>query len=50
MNVTHKEAEKKLKYKNVCIEVQRMWNMKCFVILGATGTVTRLRKYQESIP
>jgi hypothetical protein len=53
-NVTHKEAEKKLKYKNVCIEIQRMWNIKCFVIpvvIGATGTVTRgLRKYLEEIP
>jgi hypothetical protein len=52
-NVTHKEAEKKLKQKNICIEVQRVWNMKYFVIpvvTGATGTVTRgLRKYLEEI-
>jgi hypothetical protein len=28
-NVTQKEAEKKLKSKNLSIEIQRMWNMKC---------------------
>jgi hypothetical protein len=48
-NVIQKESEKKLKYKNVSVEVQRMWNMKCFaipVIIGATGIVTRgLKKY-----
>jgi hypothetical protein len=53
-NVTQKESEKKLKYKNLSIEIQRMWNMKCFVIpviIGATGIVTRGRKkYLETIP
>jgi hypothetical protein len=29
-NVIHKEAEKKLKYKNLSIEIKRMWNMKCY--------------------
>jgi hypothetical protein len=47
-NVVQKEAEKKLKYKRLCIEIQRMWNLKCTiipVIIGATGIVTRsLRK------
>ena len=28
-NVVQKEAEKKLKYKSICIEIQRMWNLKC---------------------
>ena len=50
----NKEAEYKLKYKSVCIEVQRMWNLKCTiipVIIGATGIVTRsLRKHFEDIP
>jgi cobalamin biosynthesis protein CbiG len=48
-----KESENKLKYKNVGMKIQRMWNMKCFVIpviIGATGIVTRgLRKYLETI-
>jgi hypothetical protein len=47
-NVVQKEAEKKLKYSSLCIEIQRMWNLKCTivpVIIGASGIVTRsLRK------
>jgi hypothetical protein len=53
-NVIQKEAEKKLKCKNLSIEIQRMWNMKCFVIpviIGATGIVSKsLQKYLETIP
>ena len=54
-NVVQKEAEKKLKYWSLCIEVQRMWNLKCtiipLIIIGATGIVTRnLRKNLEDIP
>jgi len=43
-NVVKKEAEKKLKNESLCIEIQRMWNLKCTiipVIIGATGIVTR---------
>jgi hypothetical protein len=53
-NVTQKEREKYIKCKRLCIEIQRMWNMKCVVILvvmGATGRVTRgLKKNLETIP
>jgi hypothetical protein len=41
-NVIHKEAEKILKYKDLTIEIQRMWNVKTMampVIIGATGTI-----------
>jgi hypothetical protein len=31
-NVVQKEAEKKLKYESLCIQVQRMWNLKCTII------------------
>jgi len=53
-NVVQNEAEKKLKYKGLCIEIQRMWNLKCTivpVIIGATGIVTRsLKKNLETVP
>jgi hypothetical protein len=31
-NVVQKEAEKKLKYKSLCMEIQRMWDLKCMII------------------
>jgi hypothetical protein len=47
-NVVQKEAEKKLKYESLYVDIQRMWNLKCMIILvinEATGIVTRgLRK------
>ena len=50
--VVQKEAAKKSKYKSLCIEIQRMWNLKCTIIpaiIGATGIVTRsLRKNLEA--
>jgi phosphoenolpyruvate synthase/pyruvate phosphate dikinase len=53
-NITQREAEKKLKHKSLCTEIQRMWNVKCVVIpavTGATGIVTRgLRKNLEAKP
>ena len=53
-NVVQKEAEKKLKYNRLCMEIQRMWNLKCAiipVIIGATGIVRRsLKKYLEAVP
>jgi uncharacterized membrane protein len=53
-NVIKKEAEKVLKYKNLKIEIQRMWNVKTRVIpviTGATGTIYKsFRKYVSHIP
>jgi len=48
-----KEAEKILKYKDLTIEIQRMWNVKTKVtpvIIGATGTISKsFRKYMSNI-
>ena len=53
-NVIEKEAEKILKYKDLTIEIQRMWNVKTKaipVIIGATGTISKsFRKYASNIP
>jgi len=53
-NVIEKEAEKILKYKDLTIEIQRMWNVKTKlipVIIGATGTISKsFRKYVSNIP
>ena len=50
-NVIKKEAEKVLKYKDLTIEIQRMWNVKTNVIpvkIGATGTISKsFRKYRK---
>jgi len=53
-NVIKKEAEKILKYKDLTIEIQQMWNVKTKVIpviIGATGTISNtFRKYVGNIP
>ena len=53
-NVIKKEVEKILKYKEITIEIQRMWNVKSKVIpviIGATGTISKsFRKYVSNIP
>jgi len=53
-NVIKKEVEKLLKYKDLIIEIKRMWNVKTKVILvitGATGTISKsLRQYLSNIP
>jgi hypothetical protein len=52
--VVQKEAEFKLKYKSLGIEIQRMLNLESTtipVISGATGILTKsLRKILEAIP
>ena len=49
-----KEAEKILKYKDLTIEIERMWNVKTKVIpviIGAAGTVSKsYRKHVGNIP
>jgi len=43
-NVIKKEAKNILKYKDLTIEVQHMWNVKTKVIpviIGATGTISK---------
>jgi len=53
-NVIKLEAKKVLKYKDLTIEIQRMWNVKTKVIpviTGATGTISKsFRKYVSNIP
>ena len=53
-NVIKKEAEKILNYKDLTIEIQRMWTVKTkviSVIIGATGTIAKsFRKYVSNIP
>jgi len=52
-NVIKKEAEKILKYKDLLIELQRMWNVKTKlmpVIIGVTGAISKsFRKYVSNI-
>ena len=43
-NVIKKEAKKILKYKDLTIEIQRMWKVETRVIpeiIGATGTISK---------
>jgi hypothetical protein len=48
------EAERIVKYKDLTVEVQRMWNVKTKVIpviIGTTGTITKsFRKYLSNVP
>jgi hypothetical protein len=52
--VIKKEAEKIKKYKNLIIEIQRVWSVRAKVtpvIIGATGTISKsFRKYLSSVP
>jgi hypothetical protein len=47
-NVIKKEPERIIKYKDLTIEIQGMWNVKKVlpVIIGATGTISKsFREY-----
>jgi hypothetical protein len=52
--ISCKKGRKGVKYKRLCVEIQRMWNMKCMiipVITGDTGIVTKgLKKNLETVP
>jgi hypothetical protein len=52
-DIVQKEAEKKLKYKSLCIETQRMWNLNFAIIpvkIRATGIGKRsLKKNLEAV-
>jgi hypothetical protein len=53
-SVIKKEAENILKYKDLTIEIQYMWNVKSKVIpviIVATGTISKsFRKYVSNMP
>jgi hypothetical protein len=53
-NNNNNNNEKILKYKDLTIEIQRMWNVKTRVIpliIGATGTISKsFRKHVSTIP
>jgi hypothetical protein len=52
-NVIKKDAEKILKYKDLILEIQHMWNVKTEVILVITGVIETtsksLRQYLSNI-
>jgi hypothetical protein len=53
-NVIKKDAEKILKYKELTVEIQCMWNVQTSmipVIIGATGSISKsFRKYLSNVP
>jgi hypothetical protein len=52
--VIKREVERILKYKDMTIEIQHMWNVKAKMIpavKGATGTISKsLKQYLSNIP
>jgi hypothetical protein len=53
-NDVRKEAEKEVKHKGLCIQIQRMWDLKCKitpVTIAPTGMTTKgLGKNLEATP
>jgi hypothetical protein len=53
-HVIKKEAKNILKFKDLIIEIQRMWNVKAKMIsvkTGATGAISKsLRQYLSNVP
>ena len=53
-NILQKEAEKLTKYKDLEIEIKRMWSLKTKIIpliIGATGVISKsVVKFVEEIP
>jgi len=47
-NVIKKEADKILKYKDLTIEIQRMWNIKTKVILVIIGELGLFQSHSEN--
>ena len=51
-NVIKKEAEKILKYKDLIVEIQRIWNVEAKVIpviIGATGTISKSLRHLRKV-
>jgi hypothetical protein len=46
-NVTKNEAERKLKYESLCIEIQQMWNMKCYDYTSSNWSHCSNKRFKE---
>jgi hypothetical protein len=46
-NVTQKEAEEKIKYKILYIQMQKMWKMECKITPKITGVTVSNKSFKE---